>query len=99
MHNEQDNLYWNLRTKNLFASLHPQKVQVTEFCSFGSTHLCSSLSICLAREILFLMEDMKFTSTGNESRSFPRKKKQSNRKLTNISIAKQTHGLRCLNAR
>ena len=37
----------------------------------GRTYLCSSLSICLAREILFLMEDIYVTSTGKESRSFP----------------------------
>ena len=41
------------------------------FLFFIFTYLCSSLSICLAREILFLMEDIKDTSTGKESSSFP----------------------------
>ena len=59
-----------------------------------STHLCSSLSICLAREILFLMDDMKATSTGKESRSFPETKRKSNvplKKITrNLAVSSQT---------
>ena len=42
----------------------------------NATYLCSSLSICFARDILFLMEDIKVTSTGKESRSFPTTQKE-----------------------
>ena len=38
-------------------------------------YLCSSLSICLAKEILLLIEAMKVTSTGKESRSLPATKR------------------------
>ena len=57
------------------------------FFFFIFTYLCSSLSICLAREILFLMEDIKDTSTGKESSSFPatRNLKKNKIKKTNMN--------------
>ena len=39
------------------------------------SYLCSSLSICLAKEILLLIEAIKVISTGKESRSLPATKK------------------------
>ena len=46
------------------------------FLFFIFTYLCSSLSICLAREILFLMEDIK--DTKNQEKNMKKKNKQTN---------------------